>query len=255
MLEIGGAVMSDQLGALGEIRRVQQLIGAVLHVADVGHVLVDVGKGALHCLDLQVPTLRRIGVQGGQIEVLEDAQGHQRRDALAIGGNFMQAMAVVVHADGAYPVRTVLGEVRQGHGAAIGLSVGHQPGRCFALVEIASSGGRDPAQRGSGRGMNEALSNGGCAPTRQEMLGKARLILEDVDMGLPFAMHDRRDDVAALGVFDRGLQAGFKGQLAELLVQGRPAGHCTRHSHGIPAAHRKSTGVLAGVVRGVPCGR
>jgi hypothetical protein len=78
-----------------------------------------------------------------------------------------------------------------------------------------------------------------------EGLRKARLALQLGHGGSPLGGHHRRHAVAALGIVDRRLQQVGKGQLAETLVQGHPAGHHAGHGDRVPAA--------LGRARGLPC--
>ena len=87
---------------------------------------------------------------------------------------------------------------------------------------------------------------------RQEMLTKARLILQDIDLRLPFSLDDRGHRIAALGVLDRGAEQLFEGQLAELVVQRPPGGHAARHRHRVPAALRNGAVADSLEVSGVP---
>ena len=252
MREAGRAVATDQLRALGQVGRVEQLRGRDRHVAEVGDMRVDVGERDLHRLDLQVPALGGVGVERGDVEVLEDAERDQRGDPLAVRRDLVQAVAAIVHADGVDPVDRVAGEVGRAHRAAVRRRVGDQLRGGLALVEVAAPGRRDAPQRAGCALQHEALAVLGCAAARQEVLGEARLVLEDLDVCVPLALDDRRHRIAVFGVLDRRLQALLEGQAAELLVQRGPAGDAAGHRHRVPAAQRIDAAMPALEVVDVP---
>ena len=56
---------------------------------------VNIGEGEFHGFDLQVHAVRAIDGHTGEIVMFEHPQRHQRRDALAVGRDFMHAMAAI----------------------------------------------------------------------------------------------------------------------------------------------------------------
>ena len=108
-----------QPGALGQILRIEQLLGLHLHAARVGDVAVDVGKSQLHGLDLHVLRVNAVACQARHVKVPQNAQGDQRGDALAVGRNLMQRVAPVVLRQRLDPLGLVGRQVRGAQAAAV----------------------------------------------------------------------------------------------------------------------------------------
>ena len=109
--EVLRAFHVDQLGPAGQIAVVQHLLGRHAHAGRLGHIFVDIGKSQLDRFDLQVLRIGAVHRQLGDVEVLQDAQRDQRRDALAVGRDLMQRVAAIVLADRLDPFGLVGGEV------------------------------------------------------------------------------------------------------------------------------------------------
>ena len=245
--EVLRTLQVDQLGAAVKVGVVQHLRRGERHGARLAHVAVDVGKGQLHGLDLQVLRGHAVHRQAGQVEAVQDAQGDQCRDALPIGRNLMHRVAAVVLGDGRHPLGPVGREVGRSHGSAAGFGVRFGSGGHLAAVERFALGLGDQAQGAGGVGEGKAFAHVRRAAVRQEGLGEARLRgdLGQFGRGRPLVLHDHRHAIAALGDLDgRGQQIG-EGQLAVAFMQGHPAGHGTRHGDGVPAALRGRLGVCA----------
>ena len=84
-----------------------------------------------------------IDLHAGQIEVLQNAQSNQCGDALTIGRNFMQGVAAVVLSNGLYPLRLILRQVFQGHGATMLVRKTHQGLGNFTFIEGSAFGLRN----------------------------------------------------------------------------------------------------------------
>ena len=93
--------LPDEGRPLGAVFRREQPVIVKLHVRRVRHIAEGVGKGQLHGLDLPVEGLHAL--PPGEVEVAQDVQGHQGRDALAVGGNLAARIAPVIHGDGLHP--------------------------------------------------------------------------------------------------------------------------------------------------------
>ena len=113
------ALHVDQLGALGEIRAVEQARHLGAHRRRVGDVSVDIGEGELHRFDLHVQAVGRVERQRGEVEVPQHAERHQRADALAVRADFMQGVTAIVEVDRLDPIALVRGEVFERHDAAV----------------------------------------------------------------------------------------------------------------------------------------
>ena len=111
MLEVLGVLGVDLFGAGVEVAVVQEGGGVDVHVGRVGDVAVGVGEGELHRFDLQVQGGRAVDRVRREVETMEDAQRDQRREALAVGRQLVQAQPVVVEMHRADFVGGVLGEV------------------------------------------------------------------------------------------------------------------------------------------------
>src|SRR4029453_5272804 len=95
---------------------------------------------------------------------------------------------------------------------------------------------------------NEPFSGARRASSRQERLGKAGLVLQLVDLGLPLPRDGRRDQEALAAVADRLLEVFAERQLTELAVKFDPRRYGARDSDRIPAALRHGR-LAAEVVR------
>ncbi|KAG1251881.1 hypothetical protein G6F68_012052 [Rhizopus microsporus] len=142
-----GHVGVDHPRAFGQVVRPQHLLGRHPHVARVGHVRIDVGERQFHGLDQQVLGIGMVDWAGRQVEVLQDAQRDQRRDAVAVGRDLMQGVAAVRLADRRHPFRRVVAQIGQGQGGVVGLGVRDQLVGRFAFIEVAPAAGGDALER------------------------------------------------------------------------------------------------------------
>ncbi len=179
----------DQLRPAREIVRVEHLLGAQTHAARIGGVRVDVGERELHRLDLQVLRFGAVDRQRLDVEVAQDAERRQRRDALAVGRDLVQAVAVGVDADRLHPFRPVLGEVAHGHGAAVLPRVRGRRGGDLAAVERGAARRGDRAQRSGRCGKGEALADLRRPAMRQEGVGPAGHRAKQRRRGDPLLLH------------------------------------------------------------------
>ena len=99
-------VRIDQLRPRGEVALVEHLVGRQAHAAAlVGDVLVGVGEAQLHGLDHQVLALGAVDRHRGDVEVAQDAERDQRRDALPVRRDLVQAVAPGSRCRSARPTR------------------------------------------------------------------------------------------------------------------------------------------------------
>ena len=109
----------NEFGAALQIGRVEHLRRRDFHVARIGHIAVHIGKGQLHGFDLQMLRFNTVHFQAGQIKVFQNAQSDQSCNALTIGWNFVERVAMVILRNGLDPFRAVLRQVLQRHGTAM----------------------------------------------------------------------------------------------------------------------------------------
>ena len=108
----GGGVeggLADQRPAAGGIALRQQIADLGAHVLGVGHIGLGIDKGQLHGFDHLVIGIG--AVPGAQIHTLEDVQGHQGGDAVAVGGHLKHVIALVVDGDRLHPQGRVVLEI------------------------------------------------------------------------------------------------------------------------------------------------
>ena len=114
----GGALAIDELGAHVEIVRREQLVCVERHGGGIGDMLGDIGDAELHRFDLEVLHLDAVGIEGGEVEAVEDAEGDQRRQALPVGRYLVQPVAFEIDGKRRHPVGRVRGKIGERHGAA-----------------------------------------------------------------------------------------------------------------------------------------
>jgi hypothetical protein len=176
-----------------------------------------------------VHAVRGINRQFGDIEILEDTQCDQCRDALAVGRDFMQRVAAVVDADRFHPVVFVGGEVIHGHCAAVLLGPGDDFLGEIAFIERFTFGLSNPCQ---GFGLcreGEFFTRGRRTATWHESFGVSRLVFQFRCLVGPQPGDGRRHHVTVGGVFDCGFEQVGEGQLAELGRHFRPGRNTARH--------------------------
>ncbi len=240
----------DELRPCREIRLVEHLRAAQPHAAaQVGDMLVDIGEGQLHRLDLQMLRLGAVDRQRADVEVAQDAERNQRRDALAIGRNLVQAMTPDVEADRVDPFRLVGGEIGQRHRTAVAGRVRRDRLRDLAAIEGLALARGDGAQ-GTRRGReSEPFADLGRTSLRQKGFGPTGLRLQERCRRDPLLLDHDRHGVAALGDLDRGREQLRERQLAEALGQRHPGRDRARHRHRVPAAHRRAGRIAAILAR------
>ena len=246
-----GAAGVDEFGALGQVGRRQQFFHRHLHGGGFGHEAVGVGKGELHGLDLQVLGGHAIHRQGRHVEVLQQPQGHQRRNALAAGRYFVQGVAPVGLANGLHPLGGVGGQVGLGECTALLRGKAGQGLGNFAPVKRFTLGSCNRFQGKRCSLKRPQLPHQRRPALGQKRLGKAGLTAQLVDHRRPLALHHGGHGVAALGHFNGGLHQVAKGQLAKALAQGHPAADRAGHGHAVDAAFGRGGGGVAVFAREV----
>ena len=226
----------DQTGAALQVGVVQHLLGRHFHRLALGDVLVGVGESQLHRLDLQVLRIRSVDRHAGEVELLQDAERYQRRDALPVRRNLVQRVAAVVAADRLDPLGLEVGEILGRDGAAVGRRKLLDRLRDLAAIESLALALGDQPQRAR-RGLElEQLAHFGRPAPGQGALGKAGELAEFRGGVGPLLLHHDRQQVAALGDLDGRLQQVGKRQLAELFAQRHPGADGAGHGDRIETA-------------------
>ena len=196
---------------------------------------------------------RTVGGHRGEVEILEDAERHQRGDALAVGRDLVNRDAAIVQRERRDPVGRVIREVRERVCRIDRLRVTRHRFGELAAVERVAVGLRDLRQRARERLARPVLAGHRRPSARHEMLEPAQVARHVRHGQRPFLGDDRRHGEAVARVADRGLEEIRERQLAEALRQRAPAGHGTRNGHRLPAA--LGHGLAAREARRIPRGR
>ena len=222
-------------GARLQVVGVQQLGRCDPHGIDVGVVLVQVGKGQFHGLDAGVHRFQAVHRVLAHAMGFEHAQRHQRRDALAVGRDFVDDGVAKRLAHGAHPVGAVFGQVGFGHGATIGLAVRRHGAGQFTPVKRFAFGLCDQLQRAGMGFAAEHFAGLGRAAVGHETLGKPGLGAQFVGPQGPQAGDGGRHREAVACVVDGGLGQLGKRQLAKAFGQSHPGRHGAGHGDRVPA--------------------
>ena len=225
----------DQARTAGQVVGIEHLRRGQLHGARLGHIAVDIGKGQLHGLDLQVVIAHAVEGLPGQIGVLQNAQGDLRGNALAVGWDLVQGVARKVLPQGRDPLGLVTGQVLGLQGAAQRLRKAHQGLGDLALIQVAAPAVGNAAQGARCGRKAEQLAHLGRTAPGQERGGKARQCAQLGRGRGPLLLHHHRHQVAALGDLDGRLHQVGKGQAAKALGQGAPGRHRPRHGDRVDA--------------------
>ena len=167
---------------------------------------IDVGECELHGFDLQVQAFD--GIRGGatEIEMFQDTERDQRRDALAIGRNFMHAITAISLADRFDPVRLVRGQIIE---IQCTPACGTESGDALregAAIERFSAGARDFRQGVGLFGKPEQFADTRGAATAHEGLREAGLILQARDLRFPLRGDNRRNRKSVACIVDGRLE-------------------------------------------------
>ena len=192
------------------------------------------------------------GVEAFQGKFLEDVQGHERCDALAVRRYFPQFAAAVAHADGVYPLGLEGRQVRGREVAVKGGAFCCYTGRQVAAVKIFGAAlgyGLQAAgvvgqahnfarQRGPSLGRKSAVPGGKFRP--------GAVFPQGLEGFAPQKGQHGRHGVALTGVGDGRFQQRGEGQFAEPGGECGPGPHRARHGHGRPAVARHGGAAVAG---------
>ena len=149
----------DQFGAASQIGGVEHVLRRNIHCDRIGGVAIGVGETEFHRLDLQMLGLRAVRRETGQIEVIENAERDQRRDALAVRRQFVGGVAAIILRDGIDPFRLVGGEIGRRHHAAFVARMTLDRFRDLAAIQRRAACLGDLSQRFGGGGKSEALTD------------------------------------------------------------------------------------------------
>jgi len=231
--------LADPVTQPGKVRRRQQPLDWNLGVPHVGHMGVRLGKGQLDRLDLHVQPRCRVPLVR-QLQAVQHAQRHESGDALAVGRNLPDVVALIAGADRRDPLALVRGQVRGANQSACLFGVTSDLLGQLPLVEICAAARRDALQRGrvalagpdgSGAG-REACRGKDVEPFVQFRQVQAAV---DTHRPRPVVGRHRAERVAALGIIDGRLEQFGERQPPEAPVQIGPAAHRSRHGHWQPA--------------------
>ena len=235
-----GLLAVYETGALAQVVAVQQLRGGDAHMVQVGVVLVQIRKGQLHGLDLQVHAIHAVQRLRSRAQLVQHAQRHQRRNTLAVGRDLVDHRVTELLRHRSHPVGLVRGQIFLAHHAAAGpRMLDHLPGQ-RAAVEGLAHGLGNLFQRARMGFAPEHFTGPGSAATGQKALGKAGLVAQFLAAQLPQRGNRGRDRETVACIVDGGLGHLREGQLAEALGQRHPGRHGAGHGHGIPALFRNA---------------
>lgn len=122
----GDRLPPDQLPPPLRISLIQHLGRTDPHILRICHLSAHIGKGQLHCLNLQVIALAGIVGDPTQLKTLQKVERHQSGNALPVGGDLPDGVAAVICMDGFHPIGLVLGQVSGGKKAAAGFRESQQ---------------------------------------------------------------------------------------------------------------------------------
>ena len=243
----GGGVeggFSDQRPAAGGIAVRQQIADLGAHIPGVGHIGLGIDEGQLHGLNHFV-----IGVSAvpwAQLHALEDVQGHQGGDTVAVGRHLEHVIALVVDGDGVHPQGRVVFKIRPGEVAAGLPGKGHNPLHQFApIIALAVRGGQTLQGIGIVRQAEQLPGTVGFAilgEVSQPGGEHCRLLFcrcfEALRLTHPQPVHVQGHREALPGVLDGRSHQFRHGQAAEAAAQRRPGGGSAGHHGGQPAVYR-----------------
>ena len=185
---------------------------------------IDIGKGELHGFDLQVAAHGAVHRMLTDVQVLQDARGHLRGDALTIGWNLMQGVVAVVLGQGRDPLGRIGGQVGGAEHSPMGLHIRGDRLCNLTAIEGLAIAARDLPQGAGSSGHGKVLAHLGRSALGQKDLSKARLAGEFLNTGGqgPLLLHHHRHGIAALSDLHGGGQHVPKRQAAQAPVQRHP---------------------------------
>ncbi len=225
-------------GARAEIGGIEQLFGRHPHVIAVGDVVVEVGERELHGLQHDVQRLRAVDGMRADAERLQHAEAGERGDALAVRRQLVHDGAGERRGDGVDPIGLVAPEVVEAHHAAVRRRMRDHGVGERALVERLATALDDQFQAAGVRLLAHEFAGFRRAAAREEMLGEARLVAQQLAALAPQFGDHRRQHEAVAGVADRRLGERGERQGAVALRERDPGGDRARHGDGVPAALR-----------------
>ena len=101
--------LADELPPGGGIFRREHFFRGHFHIPGIGDITQAVDKSQLGGFDLPVDTQRI--VQGRGFKAIEDVEGHQGNDPLAVGRQLPHLIAMVGHAERLYPLDFMLPQI------------------------------------------------------------------------------------------------------------------------------------------------
>ncbi len=234
----GGPVRVDQGETFPGVLFRQQALQGQVGVIRVGVITGDILERQPLGLDHVVEHLRRIPRPLGQVHLLQDVEHLQGGKTLAVGRQFIQLVAAIVHLGRLHPLAPVGGQVPVGHVGADALEIVVHAPRQLALVKGLAAAASDgfksrpqvrvaeylPGRRGA------AIREPGGVDIGQQVAARQSL-LEGQLVALQVIGDDRRYRKALARILDSRRQQLRHGQLAKTLVDGKPAVHRARHGY------------------------
>ena len=210
-----------------------------LHASRIRDVAEGVGKGHFQRLDL--PMGGESAVPLRKIELLQDVQGHQGGDALAVGRDLADLIAPVIHPDGLHPLRRIGRQILIAEVAAIFPALGIDlPGQGapvealpFRLADLPEGVGvirqadQFPCLRRTALGRKSAKPGG--------KAGLGEPFPVDPVSALPGLGQVCPTGPALPGIALRGGEVFRQAPPPEALCDGRPGAHGAGHRHRRPA--------------------
>ncbi len=234
--------LPDLPGAQGPVARGEQVPGKYAHAPGIRDMGLAVRKGQLHGLPGAVVILRR-GLPGRR-KLLQDVQGHQGHDALAVRGDLADLVSPVRDGDGIDPLGLVSFQVRLAEETAELFGVPYDAVRKVAPVEgFGIRGSQGPQGAGVVREAHDSARGrgtpfGGEDPEPLGELGSPAFPGIQVEGPFPGSRKDGARGIAPLGIFRRGLQGLPQGKAAETAHQGSPGLGDPGHQDGKPSQGR-----------------
>ena len=233
MTRLARPVEADGPRVLLEVFGREQLVDRDPHPGRIRHVPPALGEGELHGLNLQVHRLGVLRPVPPDGQVAQDPEGDERREALAVGRQLVDAGVEVVGRQRFDPGHLVGRQVLLREGAAFRARGARDARGDLPAIEGAPVGGANLFERA--REVGEAHAGAGCgrAPPRQER--PLELLEAAVARGRagPYGGDVRGHEEAVAGVGLRAAKEALERESSEARGERRPATHGSRHRHRV----------------------
>ena len=208
----------------------------LLHGVRVADVVLDVRVRELLRFDQVMEIRRRVVAHRLEVVGLEQTKHLERRNALAVGRQLPQAIALVRHRHRLHPVGLVRGKVFRRQEPAELLHARRDLLSERSAVQMLRAALRNLAHRRGKIGVPEPLTRFGCARAlEQERRGRTGIALQQIDFFGPVVRDDWRDREPFVRDANRRRQRLCEREGAVLLEQRRPPGQRARHRDRLDA--------------------